>query len=82
MADPVMRIQGVSKRFGGIQALSALSFDVRGGEILGVIGPNGAGKSVMINVASGIYGADEGRRTTSDDVDVTHEENQLIDCCD
>ena len=60
VADPVMRIEGVSKRFGGIQALSALSFDVRAGEILGVIGPNGAGKSVMINVASGIYAADEG----------------------
>jgi branched-chain amino acid transport system ATP-binding protein len=61
VADLVLRFEGVSKRFGGIQALSALSFDVRGGEILGVIGPNGAGKSVMINVASGIYPADEGR---------------------
>ncbi|HTG25079.1 MAG TPA: ABC transporter ATP-binding protein [Reyranella sp.] len=61
MADPVMRFEGVSKRFGGIQALSRLSFDILPGEILGIIGPNGAGKSVMINVASGLYEADEGR---------------------
>jgi branched-chain amino acid transport system ATP-binding protein len=61
VTDAVLRFEGVSKRFGGIQALSGLSFDVRPGEILGVIGPNGAGKSVMINVASGVYAADEGR---------------------
>jgi branched-chain amino acid transport system ATP-binding protein len=58
-----MRFEGVSKRFGGIRALSSLSFDVRPAEILGVIGPNGAGKSVMINVASGVYAADQGRVT-------------------
>lgn len=61
MVETVLGFDGVSKRFGGIQALSALSFEVRAGEILGVIGPNGAGKSVMINVASGLYAADEGR---------------------
>lgn len=61
MAETVLGFDGVSKRFGGIQALSALSFEVQAGEILGVIGPNGAGKSVMINVASGLYAADEGR---------------------
>ena len=61
MTEAVMSFERVSKRFGGIQALSGLSFDVLPGEILGIIGPNGAGKSVMINVASGVYAADEGR---------------------
>ena len=72
MADPVMRIEGVSKRFGGIQA--AVGVELRRaapGEILGVIGPNGAGKSVMINVASGIYAADEGR-IVHRERDITH----------
>jgi branched-chain amino acid transport system ATP-binding protein len=61
-APPVLTldVDAVSKSFGGIQALTEVSFEVHGGEILGLIGPNGAGKSVLINVVSGIYPPDSG----------------------
>jgi branched-chain amino acid transport system ATP-binding protein len=50
----------VGKRFGGIQALHAVSFQIDGGEISGLIGPNGAGKTTLFNILTGIYAPDEG----------------------
>lgn len=48
-------VEGLTKRFGGFTAVSALSFELRQGEILGLIGPNGSGKSTTFNVVAGLY---------------------------
>jgi branched-chain amino acid transport system ATP-binding protein len=52
-ADPILEIAGLSKRFGGVKALDAVSFRVGRGDVLGVIGPNGSGKTTLINCISG-----------------------------
>lgn len=56
----LMDIRSVSLRFGGVRALSDVSFDIREGEIRAIIGPNGAGKSSMLNVINGFYHPQEG----------------------
>jgi branched-chain amino acid transport system ATP-binding protein len=60
MPEPILRLRDVSLSFQGVQALSALSFDVARGEICALIGPNGAGKSSLLNVINGVYRADSG----------------------
>jgi branched-chain amino acid transport system ATP-binding protein len=57
---PVLEVRRLSKRFGGLTAVSDLDFEVREGEILGVIGPNGAGKSTTFNLIAGAYPASAG----------------------
>ncbi len=52
---PVMEVKNISLSFGGVKALTDISFDIREGEIRALIGPNGAGKSSMLNVISGFY---------------------------
>ena len=56
-------IEGLSKRFGGLAAVQALSFTVEEHEILGLIGPNGAGKSTLFNLINGVIAPDAGRIT-------------------
>ena len=57
----VLELDKVGKRFGGLQAVRDLSFEVREGEIVGLIGPNGAGKSTLFNLINGVFRPDSGR---------------------
>ena len=57
---PLLEVDNVSKRFGGIVALDEVSFDAEPGEIVGLIGPNGAGKTTAFNVITRLYTPDEG----------------------
>ncbi|MFN6980272.1 MAG: ABC transporter ATP-binding protein, partial [Gemmobacter sp.] len=56
----LMEMKNISLRFGGVKAITDISFDIREGEIRAIIGPNGAGKSSMLNVISGFYVPQEG----------------------
>jgi branched-chain amino acid transport system ATP-binding protein len=60
MATTVLKVQGVSKRFGGLQALSEVGITIEPGQVYGLIGPNGAGKTTFFNVITGLYTPDSG----------------------
>ncbi len=59
--NPLLKLESVSKAFGGVQALWNISFELHSGLIQGLIGPNGAGKTTLFNLITGIYKPDEGR---------------------
>ena len=61
MSAPVLQVQGASKRFGGLQALSEVGLSIERGQVYGLIGPNGAGKTTFFNVITGLYVPDAGQ---------------------
>ena len=61
--NTILEVRGVSKHFGGLVAVSDVSFSIDEGEIVGLIGPNGAGKTTLFNVVNGVYKADQGTIT-------------------
>ena len=68
--SPLLAVEGLVKRFGGLEAVSLVGFEVRAGEIVGLIGPNGAGKSTVFNLITGALASDDGRITFLD-ADIT-----------
>jgi branched-chain amino acid transport system ATP-binding protein len=60
MPDAMLEVNGLSKNFGGLAAVSDLSLTIRRGEIFGVIGPNGAGKTTLLNLITGYLAASKG----------------------
>ncbi|SEN02565.1 amino acid/amide ABC transporter ATP-binding protein 1, HAAT family (TC 3.A.1.4.-) [Palleronia salina] len=60
IGEVILDLRGITLRFGGVEAIKNISFDIRKGEIRAIIGPNGAGKSSMLNVISGFYNPQEG----------------------
>jgi branched-chain amino acid transport system ATP-binding protein len=69
-ANPILRLEGVSKRFGGLSVIEDLSFAVRRGTRTALIGPNGAGKTTVFNLITGVFPVDAGR-ILLDDTDIT-----------
>src|SRR5215207_9610044 len=58
--SPVFRLEGVTKRFGGVVAVEDVAFDLQPGEVHALVGENGAGKSTLMKIVDGLYGPDEG----------------------
>ncbi|WP_295543137.1 ABC transporter ATP-binding protein [uncultured Pseudacidovorax sp.] len=63
IGDVILDVQNITLRFGGVKALTDISFDVREHEVRSIIGPNGAGKSSMLNCINGVYQPQEGQIT-------------------
>lgn len=60
-AEPILKIIGLNKHFGGVTAVDHVSFELKEGEFLGIIGPNGAGKTTLLNLITGFLKPDSGK---------------------
>jgi len=63
---PLLKIENLSKSFGGLKAVSNLNIEINQGELIGLIGPNGAGKTTVFNILTGVYEKTEGHMTFMD----------------
>ena len=68
---PLLKLENVTKRFGGLIAVNQVSLEISKGEFVGIVGPNGSGKTTLFNVISGVYFPEEGT-VIFDDLDITH----------
>jgi D-xylose transport system ATP-binding protein len=59
-STPLLELRGITKRFGAVQALNGVDFDVHAGEVIGLVGDNGAGKSTLVKVMAGIHAPTDG----------------------
>ena len=59
--NPILQLESVTRKFGGLTALDAVSFQINPGEIVGLIGPNGAGKTTLVNLVTAVYGVTQGK---------------------
>ncbi len=66
----LLRLENVTKRFGGLVAVNRVSLEIAQGEFLGIVGPNGSGKTTLFNVINGVYFPEEGR-VFFEDIDIT-----------
>ena len=73
----ILQVKDVCKRFGGLKALSNITFDLPAGQILGLIGPNGAGKTTLFNLITGLYLPSK-RRIIFEGKDITGEKPYKI----
>jgi branched-chain amino acid transport system ATP-binding protein len=73
----LLEVSGLTKKFGGLTAVSQLDFHVNKGEILGLIGPNGAGKTTVFNLITGVFPPTRGR-VVFDEVDITHKKPHQV----
>jgi ABC-2 type transport system ATP-binding protein len=75
-ADPVIRVRGLTKRYGTVEAVAGIDFDVAKGEIFGLLGPNGAGKTTTVEILEGLRKPDGGEVSVLG-VDVTQQADKL-----
>ncbi|MBW1857629.1 MAG: ATP-binding cassette domain-containing protein, partial [Deltaproteobacteria bacterium] len=57
----LLKLENVTKRFGGLVAVDKISLEIKEGELIGIVGPNGSGKTTLFNVISGVYRPEEGK---------------------
>ena len=80
MSDaPILQVQEISKAFGGVQALSGVSFDLYRGDVFGIIGPNGSGKTTLVNCITGFVKSDSGK-VLFQNKNITNKAPQTMPC--